>query len=94
MSEDLARLNLVITGDVQGVFYRASTLEKAQSLSLTGWVKNLPDGCVELTAEGPRYALDQLMQWCRRGPPAAQVEDVSARWSDNRDEFKTFMIVR
>lgn len=94
MSENLARVNLLVTGKVQGVFYRASTLEKAQSLNLTGWVKNLADGSVEIVAEGPRYALEQLIEWCRQGPPAAEIENVTARWGAYTEEFRTFMIVR
>ncbi len=94
MTTEMARVNLFVAGTVQGVFYRASTLERAQSLNLTGWIKNLPDGSVELLAEGPRYALEDLVEWCRQGPPAAEVEDVVARWQDYKDEFRTFMIVR
>jgi acylphosphatase len=94
MADDLARANILVFGMVQGVFFRASTLEQAQSLNLNGWVKNLPDGSVEVLAEGPRYALEQLADWCRRGPPAAEVEDVSVRWATYQNEFRTFMIVR
>jgi acylphosphatase len=94
MADDLARANILITGQVQGVFFRASALEQAQSLNLTGWVQNLADGTVEITAEGQRYALEDLVAWCRRGPPAAQVEDVFVRWMDCKNEFRTFMIVR
>jgi len=94
MSEDLASLNLLIVGRVQGVFYRASTLEQAQGLNLTGWVKNLADGSVEVVAEGSRHALEDLLEWCKRGPPAAEVEHVSARWGPHRGEFRTFLIAR
>lgn len=94
MNEDLASVNLLVTGNVQGVFFRASTLEQAQQLNLSGWVKNLADGSVEVVAEGSRYALDALLAWCKRGPPAAEVDDVSVRWSQHRNEFKTFQIVR
>lgn len=94
MAEDLARVNIIVVGMVQGVFFRASALEQAQSLNLVGWVKNLPDGSVEVLAEGPRYALEQLVEWCKQGPPAAEVEEVIPRWATFLDEFKTFMIVR
>ena len=94
MTDELARINLIVLGMVQGVFFRASTLEQAQSLSLNGWVKNLPDGSVEVLAEGPRYALEQFADWCRQGPPAARVDEVIVRWGTFLDEFKTFMIVR
>ena len=89
------RLSLMVEGKVQGVFFRASTLERAQSLSLTGWVQNLPDGGVEIVAEGSRYALEQLLAWCRDGgPPAATVDHVYEKWASATGEFKTFMVVR
>ncbi len=94
MAAELARANIIVCGRVQGVFFRASTLEQAQSLNLAGWVKNLPDGSVEILAEGTRYALDDLVRWCRQGPPEAEVDDVIVRWSRHEDEFRTFMIVR
>lgn len=94
MSESLARVSLWVTGKVQGVFYRASALEKAQSLNLSGFVKNLSDGSVEMVAEGPRYALEQFVEWAKQGPPSAEVENVSARWSNCINEFRTFMIIR
>ncbi|MBI5508296.1 MAG: acylphosphatase [Deltaproteobacteria bacterium] len=94
MSDDLARVSVIVTGSVQGVFFRASTLEQAQGLNLTGWVKNLPDSSVEVVAEGSRYALEQLVDWCRRGPPAARVDEVLVRWGKHLAEFRTFMIVR
>ena len=93
MDEDLASVNVLVTGQVQGVFFRASAMEQAQSLNLTGWVKNIPDGSVEVQAEGPRYALEELVKWCNNGPPSAEVDHVSARWGKYREEFRTFMIV-
>lgn len=90
--QDLARVNLIITGRVQGVFYRASTLEQAQSLNLTGFVRNLPDASVEIVAEGPRYALEELINWCKHGPPEAVVQDVIVRWGKHESEFRTFRI--
>jgi acylphosphatase len=94
MADDLASVTLVVSGLVQGVFYRASTLEQAQRLGLTGWVKNLAGGEVEIVAEGPRYALEQLVDWAKQGPPEARVDDVIARYGPYRGEFRTFMIVR
>ncbi|MBC7794094.1 MAG: acylphosphatase [Clostridia bacterium] len=94
MSEGLARVTLWITGRVQGVFYRASALEKAQGLNLSGFVKNLADGSVEMVVEGPRYALEQFVEWAKQGPPSAEVENVSARWGNCLNEYRTFMIIR
>ncbi|OGQ84178.1 MAG: hypothetical protein A2289_10630 [Deltaproteobacteria bacterium RIFOXYA12_FULL_58_15] len=94
MDDDFAQVSILIMGQVQGVFFRASALEQAQSLGLNGWVKNLGDGSVEIVAEGRKYALEQFADWCRQGPAGARVEDVIVRWSAYRDEFRTFMIVR
>ena len=65
-----------VTGIVQGVFFRANTVEQAERLGLTGWVKNCEDGSVEAQAEGSDDTLDELEQWMQTGPPGAQVEDV------------------
>jgi acylphosphatase len=90
--QELARVNLIVTGRVQGVFFRASTLEQAQSLNLTGWVKNLPDASLEILAEGPRYALEELVNWAKQGPPEAMVQDVIVRWGKYQNEYRTFRI--
>ena len=92
--EEQVRVKLLITGEVQGVFFRASALEQAQSLRITGWVQNLPDGTVELVAEGPRYALLEMCEWCKQGPPDAKVSEVFITWHAFADEFKTFLVVR
>lgn len=65
-----------VTGRVQGVFYRASTQARAQELGLTGWVRNCPDGSVELEASGDAEALRQLEDWLWQGPERAQVSAV------------------
>lgn len=66
----------IVTGRVQGVYFRQSTRDQAASLGLTGWVRNLPDGSVEGMACGTPAALEQLNSWLRRGPPAAKVDAV------------------
>ncbi len=70
------RVHALISGRVQGVWYRASTRQEAIRLGLSGWVKNLPDGRVELVAEGPAQAVDALIKWCHKGPPYAAVDKV------------------
>ena len=94
MEVTVERLELLIEGRVQGVFYRASTLEQAQSLNLVGMVQNLPQGMVEVIAEGNRGALEELEKWCHHGPPAADVKHVSAKWLNATGEFKTFSVKR
>ncbi len=72
----MKRIHAKVTGRVQGVFYRASTLDTARALGLTGWVKNMPDGSVELEAQGPEEKIQQLVVWLNQGPPHARVSNV------------------
>ena len=68
----------LISGRVQGVFFRASTQRQAEALALVGYAINLPDGRVEVLAHGEPAALDQLADWLRAGPPAARVDAIEA----------------
>lgn len=94
MSDPIERVEMIVVGRVQGVFFRASTLEQAQSLNLVGFVENLPDGSVEVVAEGPKYALEDLQSWCGHGPPKAEVKEVITKWKEPSGEFQTFVIRR
>ncbi len=91
---DDERVQLTISGRVQGVFYRASTQAKAQELRLTGWVRNLVDGRVEVVAEGPRQALEALVAWCEQGPSYARVDMVEQLWLEATGEFEGFRVSR
>lgn len=71
------RARAIVTGRVQGVSYRASTVAEARRLGLKGWVRNLPDGGVELEVEGTPARVAELLAWCDHGPPAAQVTSVA-----------------
>ena len=75
-------VHVFVEGRVQGVFYRHSTVEAARALGLCGWVRNLPDGRVELEASGNKAKLEELVRWCRTGPPHASVTNVDAKWHD------------
>lgn len=75
-----ARAHILVSGMVQGVFYRQSTVDEARRRRLSGWVRNLPDGRVEAEAEGERADVEALVAWCRSGPPSARVEDVEVEW--------------
>ncbi|PSQ84032.1 MAG: acylphosphatase [Bacteroidetes bacterium QS_7_67_15] len=86
------RLSAQVTGRVQGVGFRQFTRRKASDLDLTGWVKNEPDGSVRLEAEGPRDALDDLVDALRSGPRTASVENVSADWQDADGRFDRFQV--
>lgn len=88
------RVHLFINGIVQGVFFRDSAKQVAQSLGITGFVRNLPDGRVELVAEGEKESVDKLVQWCRKGPPAAVVESVELNPETYKGEFALFDVKR
>lgn len=75
-----ARARVVVRGFVQGVGFRASTRARAVSLGLAGWVRNQGDGSVEAVFEGERDRVESMLDWCRRGPAGARVDDVEASW--------------
>jgi len=87
---DRARVRVVLRGLVQGVSFRAYTVDEARRLGVRGWVRNLADGRVEAEAEGERAALEVLVAFCRRGPPGAQVEDAEVSWGAFRGDLGTF----
>ena len=76
------RLHVLIAGRVQGVGFRYAVYHLAQTLGLCGWVRNLPDSRVEAVFEGPRETLDQMLDWCHRGPRLASVTDVTPTWEE------------
>lgn len=88
------RAELTIQGRVQGVFYRQSAKETAERLGLTGWAKNCPDGSVAAVFEGEKPAVEAAIEWCRQGPPAARVTQVTVDIVDFRDESPNFVIRR
>lgn len=93
MTDD-SRLEMRITGRVQGVWFRDSTQREAARIGgLTGFVRNVPDGTVEVVAEGPREACESLLEWCGRGPRMARVDGVVRAWSRPSGEFETFRVV-
>ena len=82
----------MVSGRVQRVCFRASTREEALRLGLSGWVRNLPDGRVEMVLEGEEDRLLQLLAWCREGPPGARVDRAEARWGSAAGGFGGFSI--
>ncbi len=93
-TENTACARLMIRGRVQGVFFRASTVELAVRLELGGWVRNCRDGSVEVVAEGQEQKVQELIQWCHQGPMGAQVQKVELQWEDCQGPFETFSIKR
>jgi acylphosphatase len=94
MAEEVTRATILVRGLVQGVFFRSSAMERAQSLSITGTAQNLGDGSVELTVEGSRYAVEDFIAWCRSGPPSARVDEAAVRFAAATGEFATFRVLR
>jgi acylphosphatase len=88
----LMRLSAIVHGRVQGVFFRDFTRRQAWALSLTGYVRNLPDGAVEVVVEGPQDELQQLLEQVKAGPSGAHVEKVDLHWGDSRGEFDRFEV--
>jgi acylphosphatase len=91
-SEAQARVRLLVSGRVQGVFFRAATAEQARALGLHGFARNLDDGRVEIVAEGPRPQLEILAAWARHGPTHARVTEVREEWDEFRGEFTDFSV--
>ncbi|MBI2582868.1 acylphosphatase [Candidatus Azambacteria bacterium] len=86
------RLVLAIFGSVQGVFFRLETQTRARALSLTGWVRNEPDGSVLLVAEGEKERLGELLGWAKNGPTLAKIERIRVEWLPATGEFTDFEI--
>ena len=86
------RVHVLISGKVQGVWYRASTQAKAQQLGITGWVRNTRDGKVEAVFEGDEATIQQMILWCHQGPPQAKVNTVEVREQPSSDSFHEFFI--
>lgn len=91
MSEN-ARSRITVSGLVQGVFFRGNTVEQAVSLNLTGWVRNLENGDVEIVAEGEKEKIDKLIGWCHAGPSMARIDSVTVAWEKHRGEFTEFTV--
>lgn len=90
MAADKAQVRIVVDGRVQGVFFRAAAAQEARGLGLSGWARNLPNGRVEIVAEGERRTLEMLVAWAHQGPPAARVTGVEEEWSEYVGKFSGF----
>lgn len=86
------RVHALVSGRVQGIFYRANTKNVAKKLSLTGWVRNLPDGRVEVIAEGEEKNIDKLVKFLGRGPFLARVDNLDIKRDKYTGEFIDFEI--
>lgn len=90
--ENKVRAHALISGRVQGVFFRMETKRAADGFGVYGWVRNLRDGTVEALFEGERDRVDAVLAWCKEGPPYAQVSDVKVEWEDYVGEFSAFKV--
>ncbi len=89
---DSALLRAFVYGRVQGTFFRAYVSRRATELGVTGYVRNLPDGAVEVEAEGQRNRLEQLIAYLNIGSPSSKVEKVVTKWSEHTGKYSDFKI--
>lgn len=87
-----ARAHVIFSGRVQGVFFRANTERKAVELGVYGWVKNLPDRSVEAVFEGDRTRILNLIEWCSKHQPTAEVANTEVNWEQYKGEFNKFSV--
>jgi acylphosphatase len=87
-----ARLHAVVHGDVQGVGFRYFVVRRAKDAGLVGWVRNRSDGAVECLAEGPRPALERLLDQLRQGPRPAEVSEVDVEWQPSCGDLREFIV--
>lgn len=88
----MKRVRILVSGRVQGVFFRAYTKEEAEKRGIKGWVRNLPDGRVEALFEGEDKAVEEMIQWCHKGSPSAVVTKVEVIEEPFTGEFQDFQI--
>lgn len=89
----LKRIHVIVRGRVQGVYYRASAQREARQYGLTGWVKNKPDGSVEMVVEGEEDQVKDFLAWAQQGPSTSRVDKVETKWRSYTGEFSEFRIV-
>jgi acylphosphatase len=88
------RAHILVSGRVQGVFFRVKTRYEAMNRNVSGWVRNTSGGQVEANFEGEREDVEKLIDFCRKGPPSARVTEIDVQWEEYSGEFKSFKIRR
>lgn len=88
----MAQIEAIVTGEVQGVGFRHSTLRQAKALGLKGFARNCPDGNVEVVAQGTKEQLEQLVEWLKKGQHFAAVKNVHVEWQSEGKKFEGFKI--
>ena len=87
-----SKVHVIISGKVQGVWFRANTKNKAEQLNIIGWVRNTPDGKVEAIFEGEERDVHEMIKWCNEGPPLANVKNIDVEPSSPLNGFDGFSI--
>lgn len=90
----IVRAHIIISGRVQGVYFRGHVKKMAESMGLDGWVRNLSDGKVEAVFEGETEDVRRMVTWCNTGPPAARVDDVKEHWETAAGDLSGFELRR
>jgi len=85
-------VHVIISGRVQGVWFRSSTKQKADQLGIKGWVRNTSDGRVEAVFEGQEELVREIVEWCYHGPPMAKVSNVEVETKEFTDSFERFSV--
>ena len=88
-----SRVHIIISGRVQGVFFRSNAAKKASEIGVTGWIRNLRDGSVEAIFEGNKKALEEIIDFCKIGPPGALVKNIELKWEPSTSQYRTFNII-
>jgi acylphosphatase len=91
-NSNLKRAHVRVSGQVQGVFFRDSTRQKAEELGLAGWVRNVPGGQVEALFEGPSEEVEEMVRWCEEGPQHASVENVDTDFENAEGDLEGFEV--
>jgi acylphosphatase len=94
MENERVFTEVYVCGRVQRVFFRQFTKTTAQELGIVGYVRNLPDGCVQVVAEGPKNSIEVFIERLRLGPPMARVDSLKIEWKKSSDKFTDFIIKR
>jgi len=92
--EERVRAHVIVSGLVQGVFFRVTTRDIADDLGLTGLVRNIRSGDVEIIAEGSREAIERLISWAHKGPRLSRVDDVHTSWEEATGDYSRFDVAR
>jgi len=87
------KAHVIVSGRVQGVYFRGNTRREAQKHDVNGWVRNLPDGRVEAIFEGKKENVNKLIDIVKKGPSHAKVTNLEIEWQEYKDEFKDFQIL-